>query len=371
MKKKSKYTLLLLILPTLVVVVTVLVLMEWRISTRVQVDLTVNRVVFTVGGTDSTPMLNSVRFQSLTIEKFARIKFSPQKLEVADPTQYIQAKDQYPESAWKSVRITPPIVITSEDTMLRPAVTLEGVKPGLNAVGILDQLWASPGTEVTLELRGAQTITLTIKVDRKESTADLSFLERFQLIITYGRLSGIAALSYRADSLTYRTQLPNHDRFVEITGLPRSLLLILTISPKKTTNLFSKGGIPVTVLDFTRQKFKSKGELEMTLVKDGEIAYSEYPKMDKVSFRAIGLGQLEKFRIEEIALNPEHPGIRLRLSGIAGQIRTGSRDFPRDNRLTQFDRLWRNPQLAVLFSIIVWVFPTTVGGYKLYKEFKD
>jgi len=231
---------------------------------------------------------------------------------------------------------------------------------------------ARPGSEVTVEVRGAQTADLVLKVDHQESSAALSIREPFQLITDYGRVSGITGLPYQSDSLTYRVQLPNHRPGIEITSQPRSIVLILTISPERTTDLFSKGGILVTALDFTRQKIG--GDPESTLVKDGEITYPDYPKIEKVSFKApdfIGLDELYMFRIEKIDLDREHKGIRFRLDGVASHVKTGSPEFPKDHRLTLFDKLWQNPRLRVLFSIIAGVFSTTVLVYKLYKELKS
>ncbi len=134
-KKQWAYALLLLTLPTLVVVVAMFVLMNWRLPTRIRAELTADRAVFTLGGTDSTPILNSVGFQSITIEKFAGIEFRPEKLAVADPTQYIHTASAYPESAWTSVTVTAPVGITGEDDTLQPAVTLESARTGLNTAG--------------------------------------------------------------------------------------------------------------------------------------------------------------------------------------------------------------------------------------------
>jgi hypothetical protein len=371
-RKKPVRALLLLTLPTVVVALVVLILMHWPIPTLVQADLTVDRMVFTVGGDDSRPILNSVNFQSLTVEKFALLELSPEKFEAANPAQYMPTEDRYPESAWKSLTVIPPVVITGEDETLQPAVTLENAKPGSNVVGTLDRVWAGPGSEVTLEIRGIKTANLTIKVDRRESFAALSFREPFRLVTNYCLVSGITGLLFKSDLLTYRANLPPHSPEIEITGQPRSLVFILTISPGETTDLFSKGGIPITALDFTRQD--ATGNPTTTLVKDGEITYPDYPKIEKVSFQAsdfVGLDRLDKFRIEQMALDPEQKGVRFRLNGIAGYVRTGSREFPKDHRLTLFDTLWQNSRLMVLFSIIVWVFPTTIGGYKLYKEVKS
>src|SRR5262245_32320660 len=140
--RQLAYALLRFTLPTVVVVVAVLLLLHWRMPTRVRVDLTVDRAVFTVEGADATPVLNAVGFRSLTVEKFARIVFHPTHFEVADPAQYILAEDRYPESAWTSLPVASPVEITGEDATLLPAVTLESTRVGLEAVGRLDRIWA-------------------------------------------------------------------------------------------------------------------------------------------------------------------------------------------------------------------------------------
>ncbi len=379
MNIKLIYAFLFCTLPTLVVFVVVLVLMKWYIPTRVKVNLTVDRAVFSAGGTDrkkGTKILDPTKFKSITIEKFANIEFSPKKLEVADPNQYILIEDWYPESAWTTIKVTSPekgVVIRGVKETLQTGVTIENVNPELNTSGILDRISVLPGSEVTLEVIGTQIQHLIIKVNRQKSFARLSINEPFQLITTYGRVSGISELPYRADSLTYKAQLPNRNRIVRIIGQPSFLVLILTILPEKDTKIFSIGGIPVTSLDFTRQDETGERLTSLVKNKDGEITYPDYPKIDRISFKApdfIGLDQLEKFRIEEIVMDPEHNGIKFLLNGIARHVKTGSPEFQKDHHLTLFDTLWQNPRLLFLLSIIVWVFPTTVGAYRLYKEVK-
>jgi len=369
MKKKPLIALLYLAVPTAVVVIAVLVLMNWHVPTRVQVDLAVKRAVFTVGGADSTPIVDSISFQSITVGRFTRMIFDAEKLEIADPAQYREMEDRYQESAWKPLKVTPPLAITGEDEALQPAITVESSKADLKEAGTLDRVWARPDAEVMVEVSGAKAQVLTIKVDRRESFATLSLQEPFQLITEYGRLSGVTRLPYQADSLTYRVQLPQHSPIIEIMGQPRSLVLVAVISPEETSKLFFQGGIPVTALDFTRQN--SRGERETTLVNDGEITYPDYPKIAKVSFKAsdfVGLDGLQKFYITEVALEPAHQGIRFRLDGIAAHVKIGSPAFSKDLRLTRFDLFRENPRWVVLASIVLWVFPTTVGGYRLYKE---
>ena len=216
---------------------------------------------------------------------------------------------------------------------------------------------------------GSRTAILTLKVEGQTSFAVLSLDQPFQLMTNYVGIDGIRELFPGADLLTYRAHLSSHSPHVEITGQPRSLVFTLTMVPEEETTLFYEGSIPVTSLDFTRQD--ESGNPVTALVKDGEITYPDYPGIEKLVVKAsdfIGLDRLEKFRIEEIALDPEQKGIQLRLHGIAGHIRAGSAGFPDDHRLTGLDALWKNPGLMVLLCIMVWLLPTLAGGYKLYKE---
>jgi hypothetical protein len=367
---KHVYPLLLLVLPTLVVIIMALVLMNWRIPTRIYGDLTVSRAAFTVGGNDSTRVLNSLRFQSITAEKFARFEFRPQKVEVANPVQYDPVKDSYPDSAWKSLTVSEPWVITGEDETLHPSVTMESPNRGLD-VGTLDRVRVRPGAEVILETRGVVGSGITVKVERQQPSAALIVHEPFRLTTHYGQITGVANLPYRADALTYRAQLFNHSPEVEISGQPDSLVFVIVMSREKAAHVFSTDGIPVTALDFTRQD--ETGNRITALVRDGEISYPDYPKLGKIFVKAsdfIGLDRLERFRIEQIALDREHQGIRFRLNGVTGHVRTGSAEFPKDHRLTRLDAIWQNPRVTGLLSLVAWALPTSVGAYKLYREVK-
>jgi hypothetical protein len=56
--------------------------------------------------------------------------------------------------------------------------------------------------------------------------------------------------------------------------------------------------------------------------------------------------------------------------GMAKQVRTKRGDIPIQYRLTKLDALWHSARLAVFFTIIAAVFTTSLGAYRLWKEFK-
>lgn len=372
MKKRSRkpfYAILLLTLPTLVIALAAAILMSWTIPTLVEVDITVDRAAFEIGGDESVSILASTVFQSLTIERFNRITLNPETFAVADPAEYSLTEDRYPESAWQNLTASSPLEIIEEEETLQPAITLEKFSSDSRYTGVLDHVRVKPGTRIVLELHGTGTPVLTLKIEGQTSSAVLSIREPFLLLTAYCRLSGLTGGSpFKTDLLTYKGQLTEHSPEIEIDGKDNALVLILKISHEPKAAPFSKEVIPVTALEFTHQR--ETGGYRTALVKEGRINYPGYPQMSEKSVRPpdfLSLNNLERFRIKEVTLDPQQKGISLRLEGIAGAIRAGSQEFLRDYRLTLFDTLWLNPRLVLLFSIIVWIFPTTIGGYKLYK----
>ncbi|NIT60270.1 MAG: hypothetical protein GWN00_29900 [Aliifodinibius sp.] len=249
-------------------------------------------------------------------------------------------------------------------------------KADVNALGTLDPIRANHGSVVTLEITGKPYPAITIELQGKDASAILSAVlsitQPFQLITDYTKVNGIAELLYQEEnSLTYRIQLREDSPFVLFTGTG-SLRFKMQIPLQETANFFSTVAIPISALDFTRQD--GAGNRVSAVFENGEISYPDYPNIEKVSFEApdfIGLDRLEQFYIKNISLDPLLKGMRFQLGGVAGHVVTKSGPFLKDCRLSKFDTLWQNPRLIILLSIIVWVFPTSIGAYRLYKNFKE
>lgn len=371
-KGKSGSTMLLLVAPTVIAVILATALMHWRVPTRIRLDAVVGRVLFTVGGSGPVAILNSIRFQSISIEQFARFKFSPEKIEVADPERYDVRENAYPRSAWTLVAANQPLEMSGEEETLQPTITLESAKEPEASIGAIDVVSVETGAAVSVEVAGAKGKNLSLRVVEKEPRMALSVDGPIQLIASHVKASGVSKTPYGADVLTYRVIPSRDDRVIEILGRHDTLAVNFTISTKQASSPFSKSGIPVTSLDFTSQD--SAGNHVSTLLTGGYLSYDDYPQMERVAFAPpdfLGLGQLGKCRIEEMTQDEERQGIRLVINCVAGHATIGSPEFPRDCRLSLFDILRQSPRLIVLASMVAWVFPTTVGGYKLYKEIRS
>jgi hypothetical protein len=372
-------------LPPALAAVVWIVLTLWTIPVQVEVKLTTERLEFVVDTTQGRPVLGPLDVRSVAIEKFTAMTFEPETLEVAEPSQYQVETDDFPPTAWKPLNVTgsKKVTLATKDSTRHPRVTVEGLNPKEQKTFHLDAMAVAPGAHVTLETRGdkrgEKNEGLTVKFAGQESMS-LSLRRPFKLIADYTELRGIAdQLFHENNELTYRVPLPDKatepDRArafsIEITAASDGPILSPTFaSSQSATSIFSH--IPVTTLDFTKQK--SSGERVSALTGEGTMTFPGYESLlGTVAIKkdeAIGLEQLDQFTITEISLVANANGMHLVGNGMAKEIRTKNGQIPISRRVTKFDELWHNARLAVLFTIITAVFTASLGAYRLWKEFK-
>jgi hypothetical protein len=361
-------------LPTLVAAVVLVGLMLWSIPARVQVDLTTERIEFMVDAAQlgNKPILGALDTRSAAIEKFSNISFEPEIIELADPSQYSLESDSYPSSAWRRLAVTDAkVTITPNDTAQHPRVTIEEIYSQGRAGVHIDPSGAGPEARVTVETRGERNEGVTIWLAGQRNL-NLSYNNPFKIVTVDTEVRGLSVPPFqKTKELTYKVRLLERAPWIEVVGLPNGLILSPTF-PSDRTVIPIVENIPVTELEFTRQD--SSGERVSALTGAGTITFPEYPQLGSVSIResdAVGLEQLEKFTISQVALNIGNRGIKLVGDGIAKQISTKTGQTPINYRLTAFDALKHNQPLMALFALVAWALPTTVGAYRLYKEFKS
>lgn len=359
-------------LPTALAAVVWIVLNLWTIPVQVEVKLTTERLEFVVDTTQEKPVLGPLDVRSVAIEKFTAMTFEPEILEVADPSQYQVETDDFPPTAWKALNVTgsKKVTLATKDSTRHPRVTVEGLNRNEQKTFHLDAMAVAPGARVTLETRGGNNEGLTVKIAGQEHLS-LSFREPLKLVVDHSALRGPADMPFqRYDELTYRVRLPEHASGIEVNASPDGPILSPTFtSGQSTISIFSR--IPVTTLDFTRQE--SSGERVSALTGEGTMTFPDYPHLGTVPIKkneAIGLEQLDRFTIQEISLTAKASGMHLVADGMAKQIRTKTGQIPIEHHLTAFDVLWHSQKLTGLAIIVVWMFSTTLGAYRLWKEFK-
>jgi hypothetical protein len=349
-------------------------LMLWPIPPRVQVELTTERMELEIGPTEQgKTTLSGFDMQSIAIEKFADLSFEPTAIEVADPAQYQVDTDDFPPSAWRRLKSNgSKVTLDVRDQTRHPRVTVEGIAAAGQNIIHFDPMAVAQGTRVTLETRkilGGKKEGFTIQVTGQD-TITLSIHKPFKLIADQVELHDIASLFGKHDELTYRVTLPEQTSWIAITALPRGLILSPTFASGQTAQSFFSG-IPVVAMDFTKQN--SSGERVSALTGEGTISFPDYPHLGSVPLKegeAIGLEQLDKFTIERVTLQPGGGGMNVVGYGLVKQVRTKRGEIPVQHNLTALDALWHNARLAVFVTIIATVFTTSLGAYRLWKEFK-
>jgi hypothetical protein len=372
---KRIHPLWLISLPTAVALLAVVVFMKWRLPTHIHVELTADRVEFTINGeqSDPQPILDALQIRSLTVEKFSTISLKPEALEIGNPRQYNFEKDAFPASAWNSLTMTgPKVTFTALDKMRHPKVTVESRKDDPTGGLRVDPLTVEHGANVVLETRGDRNEGLTITTSAKKPFT-LSMLKQFEMIAEHVDVNGVREPVYPGQAeLTYRVRLGESNRSIEVSGRADGpVTAVRFLSPQSMNLLSPNNAFPVSSLTFERQD--ELGNRVSALTAGGTIKYADHPEVSAVSFKppdVIDIDSLKRFYITALALDPSRRGIKLVGDGIAGRLMTKSGDFRKDHRLTAFDVLWHNRTLFVLFTILVWMFPTSLGAYRLYKEFR-
>ena len=361
--------------PAILAAVVVFGLMLWPIPARVQVELTTERVEFEIGPTEQgKATLTGFDMESIAIEKFADLSFEPAAIEVADPVQYQVDKDAFPPSAWRHLNVGSPNKITlgAKDHTRHPRVTVEGLNTVEPESIHLDPFAVAPGTHVTLatrETHGGKKEGLTIQITGQE-TFTLSIYKPFKLIADQVELRDIALPFGKEDELTYRVTLPEQASWIAVTALPVGLILSPTLASDRSAPSFFNG-IPVVTMDLSMQD--SSGERVSALIGQGTVSFPDYPHLGHVQLtegEAIGLERLDKFTIQRVTLQPGGGGMNVVGYGLVKQVRTKRGEIPIQHSLTALDALWHNARLAVFATIIVTVFATSLGAYRLWKEFK-
>ena len=381
MKRKFVRVLLPLILSILVLTTVVLVLFNWRTATRIMLKITVNQVIFTLQGSADAPsdfqaLLNTLFFTSVSASNFEQIKFTPLSIAVANPVYYNLEIDKYPKSAWFPLKIeSTPVVIEGTDKTLLPTVTLESASKKARKWN-LNKLMVEPGSEVIMRLNQSgksEAYTLTIEIRERNSDVVVSFHEQFYMTANNATLFGIEVFSMPKDYITYKGKLRDNASLIEIAGEARGLILNFSLSLHENNDILTNSCIWGDSLDFTR--LDPQGELKSTAVKNSNIIieYPDYPHIEPKKINCqdyIQLDKRDRFRFEEIRLNPELKGIQLILSGVARSLKTGDKGNSQDHRLTLYQQL-RYGQLYVLASAIIWIITAFTCFFRYFKEFRN
>jgi len=367
---KLRNALLFIFLPTAFIGVTTVALMLWHLPTRIQLELVVERMSFTLADDQQVEFpARPLSFRALTVENFDAVRFTPQHfVRGAD-------SDASPTGPGPTSPGDPGQELTLQGAIDgTPVLDISSTNNLSSGAGQLEQIVLNPQTEVILQTSIVGDHVLMIRVDGQslatsvlpawENLGEQNARVALDLSATDTSLVGTTASGSGRDLHLREVTLAPHAPTLFIEGARDMFAIIATLGDSKAVQLGA--GLRIGEVDFF--KLRQSGELESSLVAPGKIAYRDYPDIKPVLVNQFGLvdaSALRDVKLVRLILDPQQSGLDLLLEGVAEKRITGT---GLDYRLTVFDTLWHGPRATMLLAILVWAFSVSVGAYRLYRE---
>jgi len=362
--QRLRHLLAFFVLPTALIGLTTLVLIGWRVPTRIQLDVVVDHVAFTLGGTETADVPErAVSFRTLSIENFDRVVFTPKHFAVMASNLDRGARTL--ESAKEAA--SPTEVILTSATGEPSLVTFESTGSHTGTLGRMQAISGRPGTKVALESSHGSLPGLTLRVDNQALSTNV--LPAGDLLVSASRatIQGLGAGVRAVNSVTLQVKLPEDNPYFRVEGSRRFFVVSATLNDQAPLSLVNQAQI--ADIEFLKQG--PDGTVATALVAEGEVRYPDRPELPPRILSAsdfVGLGELDHAWITYLRLNPEKAAMDLRVEGVAGRIDRSSRAVKEDLRLTALDTLWHRARAVVLLVIVAWAASISLGTYKLYRD---
>ena len=370
-------------------------------NARIELRLTVDSLRFTVGGDPNKrqrfTVLNASPFSAFKVEDFTKIKLSVIKLKAQVPVLNSRDSTRLPDPGWLPVDSKSPVTIigaTNErEEVLRPSVVFQPTMATSNIAGYIDAVLSSPGTEISLgthELEEESSVSIrtypdepdrhsirfvnrsnaTLEVGMSEEGSEkcrirgksipsgvqttVTFRGPFQATASNSRFDGIPKFSGNHESVTLQGELSADQPLIEIFGERGKLRMSIGLVDVSPEDVFPKTAIPIRCIELL--SLNQDGELESSLVGEGEVSYPDLPKKDKLSFSGsnyVWLGEISGFRIDRLSLDAQRQGIRVHASGRAPHLRVGTPEYFAYAAPTLLDWLWYTKRSIIIGTVLL------------------
>lgn len=344
-------------------------MMNWRVATRIQADLIVDRVDLTIDDTTTLPRFD---FSSVAVEHFSQFSFSPKKLEVIAPTPSKNKNDHV--NFINNLQDNDQVILRGEQNRFS-LVTINPLTEETKQTGSLESITVKRGTTVTFDASHSpsQSFTMLFTGTELELTPNIIPISPFKLTAeNVFNQNGTPVKFNKNQYFDLQVELDN-DRhpFITLTSEADAFTATMTLVNNSSDEPLVERGTPVGKIEFLKQD--ENGEFESALIQAGKITYIDSTNIAPVivdPHHFLALDNLNGTTIQEFRFEPQQNGLVLRLIGEAGKIVSRSGEWTKDHRLTVFDKLWHNQRLAIILSIVLWVGSVVVGTYKIYQEVK-
>lgn len=299
-----------------------------RTATRVQLDLVVDRVQFTVGGEGRSQILDTaLGLSRLSLSRFSRVELVP--FASGDGSMEM-VTDQHSRPALEQV------TLTARDPSAFVSLEIEATTAGpLRALG---PIGVRPGARVVVQTHAAgnDSVDLSLRIAPAEAL-DIPVEGVLDLEAEFVQVTGIDGS--RDDGLSWRGRLAKP--FVTVSSGDEGLELTATVRASSETLLLDTE-LPITAVAFLRQG--TGGKYETTLKDVSQLTYPEQRWSGSVNLQPqdfLAVEDLRAFRVRRIGVDPVSGTLRILLEGLAGSIRAGPGGLGEEYSLTLHQKLPR------------------------------
>jgi hypothetical protein len=349
------------LIPSILILAAATLAMTWRIPTRVQLDLVVSRVTFTLAGNRPLDVpVNALSFALLSVENFDKVTFNPKRLRV-------QRDAGGRSEIWREGATGGAIVLSGASDE-RSLLTVERTAAGSDVLsaGRLQPVSIHPSTRVTLEARSGSRVML--RMDGQALQTNLLPDSEVRLALSGATVEGMGGPVTGDGEISLQVALADDHPIIQLQGDRRFFVLTAGVVAAGPVTLLERA--EVKEIELLRQG--TAGSIESAIVAAGELTYPTPPGIAHIALAAgdfVGLADLTAAAITHLELKPDGAGMQLRFDGVAGKLDVSSGGVKEDLRLSAMEALWHNAQVAVLLSIAVWVIAVGTGAYRLYRDF--
>ncbi len=372
---RRSHSLLWLALPTLVLLPLVWISTFWRLPTRIQLTLETTRLAFTLGGEERREILNpSVPFSSLVIEDCSAVELSAETLEIADPQRLVPGTEageepRFPDEAWRKVIPTDSVKLSCHDPAAK--LTLRNPNPAAGRLGLLDRIRFAPGSQVIFEVSPGREPALSLEIETPQDLS-LALGRDVEFEADFIEPEGIA-VPFPGDLLTWRAQLPEARRILEVTSGEHGLVLIVTPARGQAAELFRKQlDLPLTSVELLEEDLQ--GTLNTPLRDKATLSYPEYPDIPAVTIEkdeTVVLRGLLQAQLRGLDFDIEKGALRARFDGIAKRASTRAGAFTRDHRLTLSATFLHSSRWKLIAVVAAWLVSTTWAAFGAWKKLQE
>jgi hypothetical protein len=348
-----------LLAPGVAILAAALAATIWRVPTRLQLDLVVDRLAFTLAGERAVDLpARPLGFGTLSIENFDRLTFAP------DRVRWI---DRAPGSS-RMLRSAAMVLNSAGDAAAIAVLEGAGRATGSASAGRMQPLAIAPRSRVILTSGADASKRLTLRVEGQ--SLDTNVLPAAELALSASNVAlGETPPSARAGgSVALAFSLPEDRPFVQVQGARRWFAITARPSAQSALTLLERAGVNRVEL----LKQGAGGTVESAVIANGEIRYPQQPGIAPVPVGVrdfVTLGDTSPTTITRLELPPEQSGMLLVMDVEATQATLASGGVERSLRVTALQSLWHRSRIGVVLLAAVCLASMMAGGYRLYQDY--